>query len=154
MPSVRHWWHARSVPGNVEQMWFASYLTSRRQFCRVNGKLSSMENISCGVPQGPYLGPLLFLLFINDMPYLLTKVKVNVYADHTSLTHSDVKLDDITQMINSELEKPKEWLQGNKLSLNIDKTTSMIIGTKRKLTDENGEDQVAGDSIKGVFLNM
>ena len=81
---------------NVEQRWFASYLTSRRQFCRVNGKLSSMEYISCGVPQGSCLGPLLFLLFINDMPYSLTKVKVNVYADNTSLTYSDVKLDNVT----------------------------------------------------------
>ena len=59
------------------------------------------------------------------MPYSLTKVKVNVYADDTSLTYSAAKLDNVTQVINSELEKLKEWLQGNKLSLNIDKTTSM-----------------------------
>ena len=71
---------------NVEQRPFASYLTNRRQFCRVNGKLSSMENISCRVPQGSCLGPLLFLLFINDMPYSLAKVKANVNADDTSLT--------------------------------------------------------------------
>ena len=69
-----------------------------------------MENISCGVPQGSCLGPLLFLLFTNDMPYSLAKVKVNVYADDTSLTYSDVKLDNVTQVINSELEKLKEWL--------------------------------------------
>ena len=95
---------------NLEQRWFASYLTSRRQFCRVNGKLSSMENISRGSPQGSCLGPLLFLLFINDMPYSLTKVKVNVYADDISLTYSDVKLDNVTQVINSESEKLKERL--------------------------------------------
>ena len=77
---------------NAEKRWFASYLTSRRQFCRVNGKSSSIEYISCGVPQGSCLGPLLFLLFINDMPYSLTKVKINVYAYDTSLTYSDVKL--------------------------------------------------------------
>ena len=112
---------------NVEQRWFASYLTSRRQFCRVNGKLSSIENISCGVPQGACLGPLIFLLFINHMLYSLTKVKVNVYAGDTSLTYSDVKLDNVTQVINSELEKLKEWLHGNTLSLNIDKTTSMML---------------------------
>ena len=63
---------------NVEQKWFASYLTNRRQFCRIDGKLSSIENISCGVPQDSCLGLLLFLLFINDTPYSLTKVKVNV----------------------------------------------------------------------------
>ena len=67
---------------NVEQRWFASYLTNRQQFRRVNGKLSSM-NISCGVPQGSCLGALLFLLFINDMSYSVKKVKVNVYADDT-----------------------------------------------------------------------
>ena len=62
-----------------------------------------MENISCGVAQASCLGP----------PYSLTKVKVNVYADDTSLTHSDVKLDSVTQVMNSELEKLKGWLQGN-----------------------------------------
>ena len=108
-----------------------------------------MENISCGVPQGSCLQPLLFLLFINDMPYSLTKVKVNVYADDTSLTYSDVKLDNVTQVINSELEKLKEWLQGNKLSLSIDKTTSMIIGTKRMLTDENGENLLPNFTLDG-----
>ena len=134
---------------NVEQRWFASYLTSRQKFCRVNGKLSSMENISCGVPQGSCLGPLLFLLFIKDMPYSLTKVKVNVYANDTSLTYSDVKLDNVTQVIISELEKLKEWLQGNKLSLNIDKSTSMIIGAKRKLTDENRENLLPNYTLDG-----
>ena len=78
---------------NEEQRWFASYLTQGRQFCRINCKLSSMENISCGAPQGSCLGPLLFLLFIKDMPYSLTKVKVNVYTNETSPTHSDINLD-------------------------------------------------------------
>ena len=85
------------------------------------------------------MGPLVFLLFVNDILYSLTKVKVNVCADDTSLTHSDAKLDNVTPAINSELEKLKEWLQGNKLSLNIDKTISMFIGTKGMLIDENGE---------------
>ena len=83
------------------------------------------------------------------MPYSLTKVKVNVYADDTSLTYSDVKLDNVTQVITSELEKLKEWLQGNKLSLNIDKTTSMIIGTKHKLTGEKGENLLPNFTLDG-----
>ena len=92
---------------------------------------------------------LLFLLFINDMPYSLTQVKVNVYADDTSLIYSDVKLNNLTQVISTELEKIKDWLQGNKLSLNIDKGTSMIIGTKRKLTDENGENLLPNFTLDG-----
>ena len=87
------------------------------------------------------------------MPYSLTKVKVNVYADDTSLTYSDVKLDNVPQVINSELEELKEWLQGNKLSLNIDKTTSMIIGTKRKLTDENGENLLPNFTLDGETIH-
>ena len=83
------------------------------------------------------------------MPYSLTKVKVNVYADDTSLTYSDLKLDNVTQVIDSELEKLKQWLQGNKLSLNTDKTTSMIIGTKRKLIDENGKNLLPSFTLDG-----
>ena len=133
----------------VEQRWFASYLTNRRQFCRANGKLSLIDNISCGTPQGSCLGPILFLLFINDMSYSLAKVKVNAYADYTSLTRSDVKLDNVIQVVNSELGKLMEWLQSNKLSLNIDKTISLIIGTKGMLTDKNGEKLLPNFTIDG-----
>ena len=61
---------------NVELGWSVSYRTNRQQHCKVNGKLSSMENISCGVPQDSCLGALLFFLCISDMPYSLTKIKV------------------------------------------------------------------------------
>ena len=83
--------------------------------------------ISCGIPQGLCLGPLLLLLFINDMPYLLTKVKISVYTGDPSLTHSDVKLDNVAEVIKSELGKLRKWLQGNKLSLNIEMTISVEI---------------------------
>ena len=104
------------------------------------------ENISCGVPQGSCLGPLLLLLFVNDMPYSLTKVKVNVYADDTSLIHPDVKLGNVIEVTDSVLEKLKEWLQGNKSSLNIDKTISLIIGM---ITDENREKLLPNFNING-----
>ena len=121
---------------NVKLRWFATYLTNRQQFCKEKRKLSSTENFSCGAPPGSCLGPLLFLLCINDMQCLLTKVKVNVYAD-------------VTEVINSELENLKEWLHGNTVYFNIYKNTSMIIGTKHMLTNENGEQLLTDLTIDG-----
>ena len=78
---------------------------------------------------------------------------MNDYADDTSLTHSGVKLDNVT-LINSVLEKLKEWLQGNKFSLNVDKTTSMILGTVGMLTDENGEKLQPNVSNDGELIQQ
>ena len=73
---------------NNEHKWFLSYLGNRRQCCRVNGITSDVENITCGVPQGSFLGPLPFLLYINDLTFALKCSKVTMYADDTSLAHS------------------------------------------------------------------
>ena len=88
------------------------------------------------------------------MPYLLTKVNVNIYADDTSLTHSDVELDNVTQVVNSELEKLKKRLQGNKLSSNIDNTISMIRGTKVMPADENGEKLLSNFTLDGEVIQQ
>ena len=78
---------------NTKHKWFSSYLGNRRQYCRVNGITSNVENITCGVPHGSCLGPLLFLLYINDLSFALKCSKVTMYADDTSFAHSakDVK---------------------------------------------------------------
>ena len=70
---------------NRKLSWFKSYLNNRRQFCRVNGVDSKIETIEPGVPQGSCLGPLLFLLYINDLPQALSTSSVSMYADDTSL---------------------------------------------------------------------
>ena len=92
---------------NTELKWFSSYLGNRRQCCRVNGITSNFENITCGVPQGSCLGHLLFLLYINDLPFALKCSKVIMYADDTSLTHSAKDVKDITSTMNIELENLK-----------------------------------------------
>ena len=63
--------HSHYGIGIAELKWFCSYLNSRIRWCKVNGKLSYFEYIVCGVPQGPCLGPLLFLLYINELPFAL-----------------------------------------------------------------------------------
>ena len=67
---------------------FASYLSHRKQCCKVGGQTSTYEDITCGVPQGSCLGPLLFLVYINDLHLSLNYSEVNMYADDTSISFS------------------------------------------------------------------
>ena len=124
---------------NLEHSWFTSYLSNRKQFCKVNRICSKTKDIHCGVPQGSCLGPLLFLIYINDLPFALKKGKVTMYADDTSISYSSSSLVDIEQTLDSELNDLKLWMQGNKLSLNVLKTQAMVVGSKpkiKKITDK------------------
>ena len=99
-----------------------SYLTNRKQRCQIRNSFSSERLIKCGVPQGSILGPLLFLLYINDLPHCLSKTKPRLFADDTNLTASANSMTDLEAAVNSDLENLRKWLIANKLSLNVAKT--------------------------------
>ena len=99
-----------------ELSWFQSYLSNCEQFCRVNGVDSNIEDIKVGVPQGSCLGPLLFLIYINDLPQAVQASTVSMYADDTSLCHQSSDLTQLEEAINRDLKQLTTWLQGNKLS--------------------------------------
>ena len=84
--------------------WFESYLSNREQQCMVSGQISPPKNISCGIPQGSILGPLLFLLYINDMPKSLKYVTPSMYADDTEIFASSKHGDDLVANLNCDLE--------------------------------------------------
>ena len=107
-----------------------SYLTNRNQKCQIKNCFSSERLIKCGVPQGSILGPLFFLLYINDLPHCLNKTKPRMFADDTNLTASANSLTDLEAAANSDLENLRKWLIANKLSLNVAKTDFMLIGSK------------------------
>ncbi|CAB4005897.1 Hypothetical predicted protein [Paramuricea clavata] len=90
---------------NVELDWFKSYLTNREQACIVNGAMSSPKTIVCGVPQGSILGPLLFLLYINDFPECLEKTSPHLYADDTQISTSAKTIEELTENLNNDLKK-------------------------------------------------
>lgn len=112
---------------------FISYLANRKQKCRVNGHISGQKAVRCGVPQGSILGPLLFLVFINDFPNCLKYSTPSQYADDTSLTCTADNLINLESQLNTELKHVKAWLSANKLTLNVAKTEFMLITTRQKL---------------------
>ena len=106
--------------------WFESYLMDRKQYVSVNGSTSNYLSVTCGVPQGSVLGPLLFLIYINDLPCSSSKLSFYLFADDTNIYYEEENLNALQKTVNKELKKVKLWLDVNKLSLNIDKTNFII----------------------------
>ena len=100
---------------------FASYLSNRRQFVSLFGTDSDYQTVTRGVPQGSVLGPLLFLLYINDMPKCPNILEFHLFADDTNLFLNNPNILNLETKLNVELEKMSQWIFANKLSLNIEK---------------------------------
>ena len=103
--------------------WFKSYLSNRKQFIQINNEENTeVETITCGVPQGSILGPLLFLLYVNDLKNASNLLDPIMYADDTNLfpTHKDINY--LFKTANLQLERINQWFISNKLSLNASKT--------------------------------
>ena len=103
-------------------MWFKNYLSNRRQFIQINEENTELETITCGVSQGLILGPLLFLLYVNDLKNASHLLDPIMLADDTNLflTHKDISYS--FEMANFQLEKINQWFISNELSLNVNKT--------------------------------
>ena len=116
--------------------WFQSYLSNRTQRCNVNGRLSTPRTITCGVPQGSILGPLLFLMYINDLPNCLREASPRMFADDTNITLTAKTLTELKLALTPELSNLNCWLRANRLSLNVAKTELMIIGSRQRLNTQ------------------
>ncbi len=110
--------------------WFRNYLLDRQQYTDVNKSISSLKYITCGVPQGSILGPILFLIYINDIS-CCTKLNLLSYADDTTMYSSDANLHNLEIVTNIELRKLDEWFRTNKLALNVSKTKFSIFSPNK-----------------------
>ena len=140
--------------------WFKNYLTGRTQFVKYKTTNSNSLSIKCGVPQGSVLGPLLFLLYINDITKCSQILSFILFADDTNLflNHHDVMT--LYKIMNQELKKVTAWLTANKLSLNINKTNFIIFKSKRKklnnkanvIIDEHTIEQVKYTKFLEIYI--
>ena len=110
---------------NIDTTWYNSYLHNRKQITVVNGIKSKTRTITCGVPQGSILGPLLFLLYINDLPRA-SQMNTILFADDTTLLTSAKTEQELITKTNRELDKVANWFQANGLTAHPEKTTFMV----------------------------
>ena len=116
----------------VSNDWFKSYLSNRSQYVSINGYESGLAAINCGVPQGSVLGPLLFLLYINDLNQAIKFCKVHHFADDTNLLCLSNSIKKLSKLVNADLKHLLNWLNGNKISLNVKKTEMITFKSKQK----------------------
>ena len=114
--------------------WFQSYLLNRKFTVNLKDYFYEVSSISCGVPQGSILGPLLFLIYVNDMP-MAVKCDLFLYADDTCLVFQSKNVKDIEKQLNEDFANICDWFVDNKLSIHFgeDKTKSILFASKRKI---------------------
>ena len=128
----------------------ASYLNNRKQFVSFNGTNSDVTDITCGVPQGSILGPLLFILYINDLHLISDTGMPILFADDSSLFIQGDDINTLCHLMNIELNKVYNWVNSNKLSLNIEKTHCMLFHSSRHNLILHNDIQIAGKAVSLV----
>ena len=141
--------------------WISNYLSHRLQFVQFNDHCSSPQTIRCGVPQGSILGPLFFLLYVNDIINVSKLAELILFADDTNLFMSHKDPSYLATSLNSELNKLSFWFKANKLSLNLKKTNFMVFKPRQKrcsfsvqiYINEQRIEQVKESVFLGVVLD-
>jgi hypothetical protein len=113
----------------------SNYLTNRFIQVKINGELSKKERIKVGIPQGSVLGPLLFIVYINDLAHLPLRSKLLLFADDTTVYLSGLNISEIINNLSNDLSIIKNWLVHNRLVLNLEKTNAIHFNSKNRKID-------------------
>ena len=117
--------------------WFESYLSGRRQAVKFDGSLSAWSSIGVDVPQWSILGPLLFSIFVNDLPSVVDHAQINMYVDDTELHCYGEDLQSVQNDFQPDLHRVQDWLQANRLQLNVSKSMIKLTGSWQKLRNRS-----------------
>ena len=135
--------------GDGELLFFRSYLQNRTQCCSVNGHISTLQKVTCGFPQGSIPRPLLFIIYMNDLPVFVQEANITMYVDDTSLDKA-FQTSQLQQEMIPAFSKVCKWLRNNKFSLNTVKTEFMVIGTLQRL---NQQDSSPGSTPYAIVVD-
>ena len=134
-------------------LWFNSYLHYRKQCVVIQDNKSDLAVQERGVPQGSTLGPLLFSIFINDLPSIFSNCNVQLYADDTVIYTSQSTLPLIQSTLQSNFNQLEAWLSANKLLINKTKTNTMLFGTKQNLASKTINESINITCLDGTHLH-
>ena len=132
----------------IANEWFRLYLDNRQQIVMINGVTSA----KCGIPRGSALGPLLFLLYVNDFPNSSNLFEFHSFADDANLFYEHKSLQQLQENINSELINSNTWLCANKRSLNIEKSNFILLRSpQKKLQDSSFNPKLCNKQLKREY---
>ena len=137
--------------------WFASYLRDREHCVRIGDAQSEYKTLNISIPQGSILGPLLFIIYINDLPSVTGDLSTVLFADDTTLFCSGPDFPTLVNKCNVDLVKVSEWLVANRLTLNINKTFSMIFSNRQYEADNYSiriDNEIIPYVSSGKFLGV
>ena len=132
----------------IANNWFRSYLQDRMEFTSGNGCEFNMRQLKYGVPQGSVLGPLLFILFINDLNLAVQYSSVHQFADDANLLVAEKSLKQLNKKVNRNLKLTVEWVRANKPSLNANKIEIIMFRPKNKTITKHLNFRLSDHKIK------
>ena len=134
----------------VAKEWFENYLHNRKQIVKYNGVQSEEMTILSGIPQGSVLGPLLFILYINDIQHCSELISIVLFADDTNILYSHTCLKKLNEIIQNEMNEITDWLNANKLSINTEKTKFILFRSKNKKVNSSINISINNNNIRQV----
>lgn len=117
--------------------WFQSYLKERKQRCQWTSSISKWESVKCGVPQGLVLGPLLFIVYMDDLLKLSTSLAIQCRADDTTVYVAEKEVEEVVETLNADLNVVSIWMKKNLLMINLKKSVVFFLKGKRRQIESN-----------------